>query len=198
MENADGERARGAPGAAGACLVREFAVAVVRVGLLGLAGAEFCPNLLQRPGSRRSAERETLIFRASSRGRSRLGAPLQQIWTNGTAAGPRDEDAARLTATARPGLRPIRGAEAMPVRADGAGRGYGRSREGRGPGSSPLARGLRYGRSREGAGDAADGLVAPTTWATSRPEARRPSSRSPFLTSSALVTRLPSGLRRMA
>ena len=55
----------------------------------------------------------------------------------------------------------------MPVRADGAGRGY--------------------GRSREGAGDAAGGLVAPTTWATSRPEARMPSSRSPFLTSSALV-----------
>ena len=93
-----------------------------------------CPNLLQRPGSRRSAGRESLIFRASSRGRSRLGAPLQQIWTNGAAAGPRDEDAARLTATARPGLRPIRGAEAMPVRADGAGRGYDRSREGRGCG----------------------------------------------------------------
>ena len=55
-----------------------------------------------------------------------------------------------------------------------------------------------YGRSREGAGDAAGGLVAPTTWATSRPEARMPSSRSPFLTSSALVTRLPSGLRKMA
>ena len=77
---------------------------------------------------------------------------MQQIWTNGAAAGPRDEDAARLTATARPELRPIRGAEAMAVRADGAGRGY--------------------DRSREGAGDAADGLVAPTTWATSRPEAR--------------------------
>ena len=59
---------------------------------------------------------------------------LQQIWTNGAAAGPRDEDAARLTATARPELRPIRGAEAMAVRADGAGRGYGRSREGRGCG----------------------------------------------------------------
>ena len=45
------------------------------------AGPGRCPNLLQRPGSSRSAGRETLIFRASSRGRSRRGAPLQQIWT---------------------------------------------------------------------------------------------------------------------
>ena len=40
-----------------------------------------CPNLLQRPGSRRSAGGESLIFRGSSRGRSGRGAPLQQIWT---------------------------------------------------------------------------------------------------------------------
>ena len=40
-----------------------------------------CPNLLQRPGSSRGAREETLIFRASSHGRSRRGAPLQQIWT---------------------------------------------------------------------------------------------------------------------
>ena len=40
-----------------------------------------CPNLLQRPGSGRNVGRETLIFRASSRGRSRPGAPLQQIRT---------------------------------------------------------------------------------------------------------------------
>ena len=40
-----------------------------------------CPNLLQRPRSGRSAERESLIFRASSRDRSGRGAPLQQIWT---------------------------------------------------------------------------------------------------------------------
>ena len=40
-----------------------------------------CPNLLQRPGSSRSAGGESLIFRASSRGRSGRGAPLQQIWT---------------------------------------------------------------------------------------------------------------------
>ena len=40
-----------------------------------------CPNLLQGPRSGRSAERESLIFRGSSRGRSGRGAPLQQIWT---------------------------------------------------------------------------------------------------------------------
>ena len=47
----------------------------------GATGGAVCPNLLQRPRSRRSAGRESLIFRASSRGRSRRGAPLQQIWT---------------------------------------------------------------------------------------------------------------------
>ena len=41
-----------------------------------------CPNLLQRPRSRRGAKRESLIFRASSRGRSRPETPLQQIWTS--------------------------------------------------------------------------------------------------------------------
>ena len=46
----------------------------------GSAAAD-CPNLPQRPRSRRSAGRESLIFRASSRRRSRLGAPLWQIWT---------------------------------------------------------------------------------------------------------------------
>ena len=49
--------------------------------LPGIRGGTGCPNLLQRPGSRRSTGRESLIFRASSRGRSRPGAPLQQIWT---------------------------------------------------------------------------------------------------------------------
>ena len=56
--------------------------AVVRVGLLGRLGAGVCPNLLQRPRSRRGAGGESLIFRASSRGRSRPGAPLQQIRTH--------------------------------------------------------------------------------------------------------------------
>ena len=49
--------------------------------LPGGRGGAVCPNLLQRPGSSRSAGGESLIFRASSRGRSRPGAPLQQIWT---------------------------------------------------------------------------------------------------------------------
>ena len=40
-----------------------------------------CPNLPQRPRSSRSAGEESLIFRASSHGRSRSGAPLWQIWT---------------------------------------------------------------------------------------------------------------------
>ena len=39
------------------------------------------PNLLQRPRSHRSAGRESLIFRASSRRQFRREAPLQQIWT---------------------------------------------------------------------------------------------------------------------
>ena len=44
-------------------------------------GGAGCPNLLQRPGSRRSVREETLVFRASSRGRSCRGGPLQQIRT---------------------------------------------------------------------------------------------------------------------
>ena len=48
----------------------------------GAHGGAGCPNLLQRPRSSRDAGRGSLIFRASSRGRSRPGAPLQQIWTN--------------------------------------------------------------------------------------------------------------------
>ncbi len=47
----------------------------------GARDGTVCPNLLQRPRSRRNAGRETLIFRASSRRRSRPGAPLQQIRT---------------------------------------------------------------------------------------------------------------------
>ena len=47
----------------------------------GARGGAVCPNLLQRPPSHRRAGGESLIFRASSRGRSRRGAPLQQIWT---------------------------------------------------------------------------------------------------------------------
>ena len=60
-------------------------------------GGAGCPNLLQRPGSRRSVREETLVFRASSRGRSRPGAPLQQIWT-------------------RPRLKTVPGAPPAPLR----------------------------------------------------------------------------------
>ena len=70
-----------------------------RVGLLGRLGAGSCPNLLQRrPGPGSAARRTAEYQRFSSRAPTRSG-PLQQIWTNGAAAGPRDEDAARLTAT---------------------------------------------------------------------------------------------------
>ena len=54
------------------------AAAAVRA---GARGGAVCPNLLQRPGPSRSSGRETLIFRASARGRSRRETPLQQIRT---------------------------------------------------------------------------------------------------------------------
>ena len=57
----------------------DSAAAAVRA---GARGGVVCPNLLQRPGSSRSAGGESLIFRASSHRRSRPGAPLQQIWTS--------------------------------------------------------------------------------------------------------------------
>ena len=46
-----------------------------------VCGGAGCPNLPQRPRSRRSARGESLIFRAFLRGRSRPGGPLWQIWT---------------------------------------------------------------------------------------------------------------------
>ena len=49
--------------------------------LPGARGGAVCPNLLQRLGSSRGPRGESLIFRASSRRRSRRGAPLRQIWT---------------------------------------------------------------------------------------------------------------------
>ena len=56
----------------------------------GARGDAGCPNLLQRPRSRRNAGRETLIFRASSRRRSRPGAPLQQIRTRPRPGSPQE------------------------------------------------------------------------------------------------------------
>ena len=52
-------------------------------------GGASCPNLLQRPRSRRSARRESLIFRASACRRSRRETPLQQIWTRPAPVRPR-------------------------------------------------------------------------------------------------------------
>ena len=67
----------------------------------GARGDAGCPNLLQRPGSSRSDERETLIFRASARRRSRRGGPLQQIRTR-TRPGPPQEPHAHHPAPAHP------------------------------------------------------------------------------------------------
>ena len=67
----------------------------------GARGDAGCPNLLQRPRSRRNAGRETLIFRASARRRSRRGGPLQQIRTR-TRPGPPQEPHAHHPAPAHP------------------------------------------------------------------------------------------------
>ena len=62
--------------------------AVVRVGFLRRSGSGSCPNLLQRrPGSGSAARRSAEYQRFSSGAPVRWG-PLQQIWTNGAAAGP--------------------------------------------------------------------------------------------------------------
>ena len=65
-------------------------IEVVRVGLLGRSGAEACPNLLQRrPGPGSAAKEIAEYQRFSSLAPARSG-PLQQIWTNGAAAGIRE------------------------------------------------------------------------------------------------------------
>ena len=63
-----------------------------------------CPNLLQRPRSGRSVGRESLIFRASSRGRSRRGTSLWQIWTR-PRPGPSQEPHPHHPAPAHPRRR---------------------------------------------------------------------------------------------
>ena len=67
---------------------------------LGARG-DVCPNLPQRPRSTRSAGRESLIFRASSRRRFRRGAPLWQIWTR-PRSGPSQEPHAHHSASIPP------------------------------------------------------------------------------------------------
>ena len=63
-----------------------------------------CPNLLQRPRPGRSVGRESLIFRASSRGRSRRGTSLWQIWTR-PRPGPSQEPHTHHPAPAHPRRR---------------------------------------------------------------------------------------------
>lgn len=62
-------------------LDRPWSPSSPRRSLRGAHGGAGCPNLPQRTRFRRITGRESLIFRAFSRGRSRRGAPLQQIWT---------------------------------------------------------------------------------------------------------------------
>ena len=83
-----------------------------------------CPNLLQRPGSGRSAGRESLIFRAFILGRSGRGTPLQQIWTRPAPGRPRSP----TRTTPRPPA--ARGPTRLRVRPTPAGRR--RRRRGRG------------------------------------------------------------------
>ena len=91
----------------------------VRCGRRPARGGAGCPNLLQRPGSSRGAGGGSLVFRASSRGRSRSGAPLQQIWTTARPGSSQESHAhhrAGAPATASPdegGGRPS-GAERSP------------------------------------------------------------------------------------
>ena len=91
------------PGGSPAALIRARrrggARAAGRMGLLGRSGAGSCPNLLQRRPGPGSAPRRSAEYQRFASGTSTGSGPLQQIWTTRAAAGPRDEDAARLTAT---------------------------------------------------------------------------------------------------
>ena len=81
----------GQGGVLGAGRVGPSAGAIVGAAIrAGARDGAVCPNLLQRPGSGRNAGRETLIFRASSRRRSRPGAPLQQIRTRPCLGSPQE------------------------------------------------------------------------------------------------------------
>ena len=71
--------------------------AVVRVGFLRRSGSGSCPNLLQRPSGPGSAARRTAEYQRFSSGAPARWGPLQQIWTNGAAAGP-----GRAVASGRP------------------------------------------------------------------------------------------------
>ena len=90
--------------------------AVVRVGLLRRSGSGSCPNLLQRrPGSGSAARRSAEYQRFSSGAPVRWG-PLQQIWTNGAAAGPgRGAPIGRAGPRERPPQAPSDRADRPPV-----------------------------------------------------------------------------------
>ena len=62
---------------------------MLRVGLLGRSGAGACPNLLQRRPATGSAARRSAEYQRFSSGAPARSGPLQQIWTNGAATGPR-------------------------------------------------------------------------------------------------------------
>ena len=83
--------------------------------LPGVRGGAVCPNLLQRPPSRRSAREESLIFRASSRRRPRPGAPLQQIRTRPRPGPPRPGPVRPM----RPSIPVLRRGAGPPPRRDG-------------------------------------------------------------------------------
>ena len=61
-------------------------VMVRRVGLLGLAGARMCPNLLQRRPTTRSVARNSAEYQRFSSRTPMESRPLQQIWTTGATA----------------------------------------------------------------------------------------------------------------
>ncbi len=82
-------------------------------------GDAVCPNLLQRPGSSRGTRREPLIFRASACGRSRSGAPLQQIRTRPRPDSPQESHPPRHGHTMSKGDPPGRIPAASPRRALG-------------------------------------------------------------------------------
>ena len=60
----------------------------MRVGLLRRAEAGACPNLLQRRSAAGSAVKKSAKYQRFSSGAPARSGPLQQIWTNGAAAGP--------------------------------------------------------------------------------------------------------------
>ena len=113
--------------------------------LRGILGGASCPDLLQRPRSRRSARRESLIFRASAQRRSRRETPLQQIWTRPPRPVP---GAPPVSPHARPPPSPRR-SWPMDYRSRRERRNISSSSHGPfSPGAVPRGRGVSSGRGR--------------------------------------------------